>query len=223
MRKTFCIGDIHGCLAKLRDVLTQCESDAAGGPATYVFVGDYLDRGPDSRGVIDTLMALEARKDCETVCLKGNHEVLALMTLDDPSNLELWLTNGGGATLRSFGVDDVRDLPPAYIAWLRKLRTYYDDGLRFFVHAGINPAKPVADQTDRDMIWIREPFLSATGDYGRIVVHGHTPTKTGLPEILPNRVDVDTGAVYGGPLTAAIFTDEQAAPLGYLQSAPGRV
>jgi Calcineurin-like phosphoesterase len=218
MVKTFCIGDIHGCLGQLRDLMARCEAEAGGEPCRYVFLGDYIDRGPDSRGVIDVLMELQARRGEDVVCLRGNHEVLALATLEDPSVLRTWLLNGADATLRSYGVGDVHDLPPAHIAWLRALRTRYDDGRRLFVHAGVDPAKPIEAQEDHDMIWIREPFLSAQRDYGRLVVHGHTPTKTGRPECLPNRIGVDTGAVYGGPLTAVIFTDQETAPVGYLQS-----
>ena len=121
-------------------------------------------------------------------------------------------------TLRSYQIADARDLPDEHVTWLRSLPLCYDDGHRFFVHAGIDPDKPLAAQSDHDLIWIREPFLSDARDYGRLIVHGHTPQTDGIPDFRGNRLNLDTGAVFGRPLTAAVFASAQRDPLGYLQA-----
>ena len=132
--------------------------------------------------------------------------------------MRLWLAQGGLATLKSYGVAEPRELPRAHVDWLRALPLRYDDGRRFFVHAGVNPATPLETQDDFDLLWIREPFLSHRGDYGRLIVHGHTPLVDGVPDLRGNRLNLDTGAVFGGPLTAAVFDDAQTEPIGFLQA-----
>ena len=178
MRRVYAIGDIHGELRALRRLITECERDADGRPMMFVFIGDYIDRGPDSRGVVDYIMNLQSRLAANAICLMGNHEALALSAIDDLET-ENWILNGGDMTLRSYDVSSALELPAAHVAWLRSLRLTFDDGLRFFVHAGINPARPLDRQDRHDLLWIREPFLSIQHDYGRLIVHGHTPTRTG--------------------------------------------
>ena len=217
MLRTYAIGDVHGCLTKLQDLVKRCQRDAGKVPAKFVFLGDYIDRGPDSRGVVEFLIDLQAQHRNLVVCLGGNHEELALAALYAGQN-ENWLRNGGDETLRSYGIGSVADLPPHHIDWFNTLVYQHDDGRRLFVHAGINPLKPLDQQDDHDLRWIREPFLSDVRDYGRLIVHGHTPLHTDLPDQRPNRLNLDTGAVYGGPLTAAVFTDEATAPLRFLQA-----
>ena len=217
MSKTYAIGDIHGSLRKLRSVIVGCERDAGGEPHRFVFVGDYIDRGPDSRGVVEFLIDLQSRNP-GTVCLTGNHEALALAALDSRLYADNWLMEGGEQTLRSYGVASVADLPARHVAWLKSLPLSHDDGLRFFVHAGVDPARPLDRQNADDLIWIREPFLSDTRDYGRLIVHGHTPLRSGTPDLRANRLNLDTAAVYGGPLTAAVFTPQQAGPVGFLRA-----
>ena len=214
----YAIGDIHGSLQKLRDLMTACERHADGRSATFVFLGDYIDRGPDSRGVVEALMDLESRQPDRVIALKGNHEAVAIEVVDGESEAEFWLREGGAATLKSYGIGDARDLPHEHIAWLRALPLWHDDGQRFFVHAGIDPEKPLAAQSDHDLIWIREPFLSDDRDYGRLIVHGHTPQTDDIPDFRGNRLNLDTGAVFGRPLTAAAFASAQRNPLGYLQA-----
>jgi serine/threonine protein phosphatase 1 len=214
----YAIGDIHGSLHKLRDLMMLCERHADGRTASFIFLGDYIDRGPDSRGVVEALMDMQSRQPDRVIALKGNHEAVALEVVDGETEAELWLREGGTATLRSYDIDDARDLPDEHVAWLRSLPLCYDDGRRFFVHAGVDPEKPLGAQRDRDLIWIREPFLSDARDYGRLIVHGHTPETDGIPDFRGNRLNLDTGAVFGRPLTAAAFASARRDPLGYLQA-----
>jgi serine/threonine protein phosphatase 1 len=218
MSLTYAIGDIHGCLDKLGSLLLRCETHAGGRPSTLVFVGDYIDRGPQSSAVVDCLIDLKARHGESVVALMGNHEAMALAAIDGSGPAGLWLAQGGLATLKSYGIAEPRELPRAHVDWLRALPLSYDDGRRFFVHAGVNPGTPLEAQADFDLLWIREPFLSHRGDYGRLIVHGHTPLMDGVPDLRDNRLNLDTGAVFGGPLTAAVFDDAQTQPIGFLQA-----
>ena len=218
MSLTYAIGDIHGCLDKLRSLLLRCEKHAAGRPPAFVFVGDYIDRGPQSCAVIDCLIDLKAQYGDRVVALMGNHEAMALAAVDGSGPVQLWLAQGGLATLESYGVAEPRELPRAHVDWLRGLPLSYDDGRRFFVHAGVNPGTSLEAQDGFDLLWIREPFLSHRGDYGRLIVHGHTPLMNGVPDLRGNRLNLDTGAVFGGPLTAAVFDDGQTEPIGFLQA-----
>jgi serine/threonine protein phosphatase 1 len=218
MSVTYAIGDIHGSLAKLRRLMTACEAHAAGRPMMMVFLGDYIDRGPQSRGVVDYLLALQAQHGERVVALMGNHEAMALAAIDGSGPTRLWFAQGGLATLESYGVARPEELPREHVDWLRSLRLSYDDGRRFFVHAGVDPSTPLDAQDEQTLLWIREPFLSHRGDYGRLIVHGHTPVEGGVPDLRDNRLNLDTAAVFGGPLTAAIFDDTQTAPLAFLQA-----
>lgn len=218
MLRTYAIGDIHGCLQKLEALVAQCRADAGGRPTRLVFLGDYIDRGAESGGVIAFLMALEATAAEDIVCLSGNHEELALAASNGGEDLGRWLRNGGDKTLLGYGIGSPNEMPPEHLAWMRSLRISYDDGLRFFVHAGVDPSRPLEGQDDYDLRWIREPFLSDPRDHGRLIVHGHTPRMDGMPDLRSNRVNVDTAAVLGGPLTAAIFDDLTKPPLGFLQA-----
>lgn len=185
---------------------------------TWVFLGDYIDRGPDSRGVIEMLMALQSDAPDHVVALSGNHEAMLLAALGGGGAARLWHSQGGLATLQSYGVTEPGQLPPSHLDWLRALRVSYDDGRRFFVHAGVSPGTALGDQKDFDLLWIREPFLSDRRDHGRLIVHGHTPLSTGVPDLHSNRLNLDTGAVFGGPLTAAVFDDSRNEPIAFLQA-----
>ena len=218
MSLIYAIGDIHGSLRKLRTLLALCRRDAQGRPASFVFLGDYIYRGPESAGVVRYLIALQARLRDQVIALKGNHEAFALGAIDAGAQAEHWLSQGGMETLRSYGVADASALPRDHVDWLRSLPLSYDDGRRFFVHAGVDPNRALDAQDEHDMLWIREPFLSDRRDHGRLIVHGHTPLESGAPDLRGNRLNLDTGAVFGGPLTAAVFTATQTAPIGFLQA-----
>ena len=218
MSITYAIGDVHGCLDQFRRLVELCEQDAGAQKVKFVFLGDYIDRGLDSRGVIDSLIELQKWSPDEIICLLGNHEAMLLAAIDDEANEPHWLRNGGNETLYSYRTPSPADIPRKHIEWLRSLPKFHDDGKRFFVHAGVHPARPLDQQDEHDLLWIREPFLSSTKHLGRFVVHGHTPIKSGVPDQRPNRLNIDTGAVYGRALTAAVFTDETATPQRFLFS-----
>jgi serine/threonine protein phosphatase 1 len=218
MLRTYALSDIHGHLDKLARLVARCRSDAGGDGARFVFMGDYIDRGPDSRGVIEYLIDFQRRQPGDVVCLCGNHEDLALVAIDDPGEIDQWVAiNSGDTTLQSYGVTVPLELPAQHVHWMRSLATHHDDGQRLFVHAGVDPSRPLDRQDRYDLLWMREPFLSDPRDYGRLIVHGHTPLIGGQPDLRTNRVNIDTGAGMGGPLTAAIFDDRTTAPIGFLQ------
>lgn len=212
---TYAIGDVHGHVDKLRALIGRCRQHANGQRMRMVFVGDYVDRGPDRRSVIEQLIDLQRTQPVCVVCLRGNHEadMLACAHGADPSQ---WLSNGGRYTLASYGVNWAQDIPRAHLEWVESLPLSYDDGRRLFVRAGVNPDLPLTAQREIDLLWIREPFLSHTGDYRRLIVHGHTPTSSRKPDHRRNRVNVDTAAGYGGPLTAAVFSEASTPPIAFL-------
>lgn len=215
----FCaVGDIHGSLSKLQELVARCEQRAGGLPLTFIFLGDYIDRGADSAGVVRYLMELQSRLGRRMIALKGNHEGMVLDVCNGVSPESYWRDQGGEATLRSYGAGRAQDLPEANLNWFRSLPVSFDDGRRFYVHAGIDPLLPLDAQRERDLIWIREPFLSERRDYGRLIVHGHTPLETGKPDLRANRLNLDTGAVFGGPLSAALFTAAQTQPVSFVQA-----
>jgi serine/threonine protein phosphatase 1 len=216
----YAVGDIHGRLDLLDAILGQIETDAARGShaerRTLVFLGDYVDRGPDSRGVVERLIG-GLPGGFETHFLKGNHEAILLDFLAKPWTLEHWLVNGGEATMRSYGVDTDRLaelgapaelwrqnfgelLPRPHLDFFRRLRLSVAFGDYLFVHAGVKPGVPLAAQSEADLIWIRGPFLDHNEPFGKIVVHGHTPGRE--PVTRSNRIGIDTGACFSGRLTA---------------------
>ena len=216
---TFAIGDVHGCWNQLEALIAACEKIRAGRDGRFVLVGDYVDRGPDPKGVLDFLIDRNSCDPDRFICLRGNHDqMLVAAAAGDRSDSDLvnWWANGGEQTLESYGVDDPSTIPREHIAWLERLPFKLADRERLFVHAGIRPGVSLADQSSADLLWIREPFLSWQGDHGLLVVHGHTPTKSRLPDIRANRLNIDTGACFGGRLTAAMFSDLERAPLMFV-------
>jgi serine/threonine protein phosphatase 1 len=219
MTLTYAVGDIHGALHKLQSLVGRCKEHAAGRPMRFVFLGDYIDRGPESSGVIRFLIDLQAKMPERVIAMMGNHEATVLAIIDGITPAGNWLAQGGTATLRSYGVGRAGELPRDHVEWMRALPLTHDDGRRFFVHAGIDPEKRLDAQDEFDLLWIREPFLSDDRDYGRLIVHGHTPLSGDSPELRSNRVNLDTGAVFGGPLSAAAFSDEATPPIAVIQVA----
>ena len=218
---TFAIGDIHGCFDKLESLIAACELLSEGDEARFVFIGDYVDRGPDSRKVIDFMIRSQLREPERFICLRGNHEAMLIDAANnDRSDRDLmnWWANGGEETLDSYGINDPGALPAEHLAWMKALPLSFSDRKRLYVHAGVRPGVSIAGQTEKDLLWIREPFLSCEDDHGALVVHGHTPTKSGLPDLRSNRLNIDTGACFGGPLTAALFTTAQQTPSGFFNS-----
>ena len=204
--RLFAIGDIHGCAAELETLLRGLPLGAGD---TVVFIGDYLDRGPDSARVVDLVLELEQRTDVNTVCLKGNHEDMCLAFMGSPGRGgEIWVKSGGAAALASYGLDAragaaefAAALPATHLAFLQRLEKWHEAGAHLFVHAGIHPGRPLAQQDDGDLFWIREPFLGQPHPLPLTVVYGHTPHRE--PSVdLPYKVGIDTGCVYGGALTA---------------------
>jgi serine/threonine protein phosphatase 1 len=212
---TYAIGDVHGRADLLARLLARIEDHRAGRPRRLVVLGDVVDRGPDSAGAVAILRNLQIREPGAVTCLMGNHEAM-LLDAAAGTNLDLWRINGGGATLASYGAVRPADLPAEVVAWMSALPSLHGDGQRWYVHGGLDPARR-AEESDRETrLWMREPFLSAGHDFGRHVVHGHTPTRDGRPELLAHRTNLDTGAVFGGPLTAGVFTAEQGPPVEVL-------
>lgn len=220
-KRVYAIGDVHGRLDLLARVAEAIKRDveAHGSDALTVTLGDYVDRGPKSRQVIDALIANPF--PTPHIPLKGNHEVLLETFLADPEIGAQWRRLGGLETLVSYGVpvsglmvgknyDEAAEqfrkvLPPEHLQFLESLKTSYSHGNYFLCHAGVRPGVPLERQTVDDLLWIRDEFLSSTRNFGKIVVHGHTPVEA--PEVLPNRINIDTGAFATGRLTCIVLEE----------------
>lgn len=212
---TYAVGDIHGRLDLLQSALEAINDHVADQRFRLVFLGDYVDRGPKSRQVIELLMA--AQQKWPVVCLKGNHEDLMLRALITPGegNMRRWLDNGGVETLQSYGVEPgpeaIDAIPSAHVRWLASLPLTTGDSHRIYVHAGLMPRTAAHRQNEQTCLWIRDRFLTAKpGDFEAHVVHGHTPlwlgkTEAGKPELLEHRTNLDTGAFATGILTVGVF------------------
>jgi serine/threonine protein phosphatase 1 len=216
--RLYAIGDVHGCLDALVGLHRAISADLQRRPADdwrIVHLGDYVDRGADSRGVIDFLVARTA-EDVRVLCLCGNHDQMFAQALAGKRQAaELWLMNGGGETLESYGVavtrflnalrsgDPICAVPDAHRGFLDGLAPSARFGDYYFVHAGIDPASALDAQETEDQLWIREPFLTSDREFEAVVVHGHTPVRR--VALRPNRIGIDTGAVFGGPLTCLVL------------------
>lgn len=210
---SFVIGDIHGCSDELRylvDALPVQPGDE------IIFLGDYIDRGPDSRGVVTYLIKLkELLKENRLVFLKGNHEDMLLSYLElGGQHGGMFLINGGKATVESYGLaenasrDRLRaNLPADHLTFYQSLVNYHVTGPYFCVHAGVNPVKSLPEQTDEEFLWIRHPFLYSAHMLPYTILFGHTPQQSVLYD-LPYKIGLDTGLVYGNLLTC-LDTDEK--------------
>jgi diadenosine tetraphosphatase ApaH/serine/threonine PP2A family protein phosphatase len=204
------VGDVHGCIDELSVVL-----DAIGPTSDdkVVFLGDYVDRGPNSRGVIDLLIALRDSRRCQTVFLRGNHEDMFLGFLGERGGHgDAFLFNGGRATLASYGLppelrrSEVRaQLPDSHLQFLRGLELRHEDEPFLFVHAGVSPIRQLADQDPEDLLWIRDEFIRNRHPFSWTIVFGHTPQREVLWD-LPFKIGLDTGCVFGNKLSCLDFT-----------------
>jgi serine/threonine protein phosphatase 1 len=198
VEKFFAIGDIHGNLSHLERLLEEIKPALNLQRDTMVFLGDYIDRGPDSKGVVDYIIQL--RQDLpHVVCLKGNHEAMFLDWVLNGNNYDLYLYNGGGATIRSYSQDGKFMLPQEHLDFFSSLLLYYETEEYIFVHAGLKAGTPLTEQDPHDLIWIRDEFILSPHNFGKLVVFGHTPLQRAF--IAPNKIGIDTGAAYGGRLT----------------------
>jgi serine/threonine protein phosphatase 1 len=226
----YCIGDIHGRLDLLLDVQRRIDEDKArsrSGHAAEIYLGDYIDRGPDSAGVVSRL--IDRARETRAVFLRGNHEQMLLSFLEgDDDSLEQWRAVGGTATLRSYGVErsllarpiapaDVRhnfnaNLPSEHRSFYDLTGAYIRAGAYLAVHGGIRPGVKLEEQKTVDLLGIRQDFLQYEGDFGFIVVHGHTPVA--VPDLRHNRINIDTGAFATGRLTCLRIGSDGVSVLG---------
>jgi serine/threonine protein phosphatase 1 len=201
--KTFIVGDIHGCRDMLEEMLDIIPWDPE--KDDLIFIGDYIDRGYDSRGVIDILIKLMGSSS-NVQCLLGNHESLFLEYFLG-RNENTFLINGGVATLASYMVNGKVDIPPGHIEFLKTLKTLVELDNYYIVHAGLMPGIEINKQSLKDKLWIREDFIFSDYDFGKKVIFGHTPFPA--PYITENKIGLDTGAVFGNQLTCIELPDEK--------------
>ncbi|MBW3560466.1 MAG: serine/threonine protein phosphatase [Proteobacteria bacterium] len=201
----YAVGDVHGRLDLLELAWDAIGADAGGEPHSVVFLGDYVDRGPDSRGVVEFVMRAQAVG--AATCLKGNHEQMMVDALRGAAPVRWWIGNGGDATLASYG----GTVTPEHLDWMAALPLTHRDAHRVYVHAGLMPGVALERQDEEACLWIRERFLRAgPQELPAHVVHGHTPFWAGKPdprepELLPHRTNLDTGAFMTGVLTVGVF------------------
>jgi serine/threonine protein phosphatase 1 len=226
--RIYAFGDIHGRADLLKEMFTVIDADIARNPVDRpieVFLGDYVDRGPNSAGTLDLL--LERSLYSETVFLKGNHEAYLLEVLRDPSKLEDWRLFGGLQTLVSYGLRPTLNpdaaeqasligalseaMPGEHLMFLQSLKPSFVCGDFFFVHAGVRPGIPLKEQQESDLLWIRNEFLDSEENFGKYIVHGHTPVDK--PDIRQNRINIDTGAYATGNLTLLTIQGSRILPL----------
>ncbi len=224
-RFIYALGDIHGRLDLLELAASRINAHLDGRPGKFVFLGDYIDRGPDSSGVLDFLIG--AQRAGGAVCLKGNHEDMMLAAVREPEADASfnWVCNGGDATLLSYGGDALRWreslslVPQDHLAWLASLPSLVTDEHRLYVHAGLTPGVRAEEQGEEVRLWIREKFLRAKRmkDFpdGKHIVHGHTHSWAGksdpsAPELLAHRTNLDTAAYASGVLTIGVFDADRA-------------
>lgn len=200
-------GDIHGCRAQLRTLLETVAPDEHD---RLIFLGDYIDRGPDSAGVIDDLLELRARCP-QCIFLRGNHEQMLLDALAG-SDSRLFLFNGGDRTIASYRERGAWPPPAEHLAFFQQLPALYTTEQFIFVHAGLRPGLAVKSQHPDDLLWIRDAFLDSAYDWGKPVVFGHTPREE--PLLTANRIGLDTGCVFGGRLTCCDVTTRQIWQIG---------
>lgn len=226
--RIYAIGDVHGRADLLDRLLSRINAHRTAYPATrpvVLLIGDYIDRGPASRQVLDLL--INRANGQEMIFLRGNHDVFVRRFLEDPATLRDWSKIGGLETLMSYGLkpslnpgtDAQKELavalnavlPESHRRFLATLPSSFTCGGYFFAHAGVRPGIPLAQQSDEDLLWIRDEFLLYEDRFERIVVHGHTPVRE--IDIRSNRINIDTGAYATGRLSCLILEGNRVEPL----------
>jgi len=207
MPSLFAIGDVHGQRVMLDLLLERVPIEA---DDEVVFIGDFIDRGPDSRGVVEAVLAFRLSHP-RTVCLRGNHEDMFLDYIDQGGRYEngVFMMNGGYDTLQSYAIDPREGpprLPPLHREFFDELLYYHETDGFVFVHAGLRPGVPLEEQTHHDMLWIRHDFFDSDIDIGKPIVFGHTPMQEVL-DGLPRFLGIDTGAAYGNKLTCVRLSE----------------
>ncbi|MEM7190178.1 MAG: metallophosphoesterase family protein [Pseudomonadota bacterium] len=217
--RIYAIGDVHGCLGPLEAMHDAIEKDLELRPVDdwrLIHVGDYVDRGPESRSTLQYLVGLCATQP-RAICLLGNHDEMFVHAMKGGGpRVQAWLTHGGVQTLESYGFtrdgyerrlldgagfDDA--VPRAHLAFIQSLPRSVSFGDYFFVHAGIDPSRSLANQDPDEMIWIRDRFLNDERELEKVIIHGHTPVRS--VDVQPNRVGIDTGLVFGRSLTCLVL------------------
>ena len=205
MNRIFAIGDIHGCYDKLQALMGKVPIDLE--HDRLVFLGDYIDRGPDSFKVVEYLINLK-REYSNTVFLKGNHEEMLELYLKGMEMMN-FVSNGGHHTLESYsrhsGENDTDLIPQSHLDFFQSLLLFYETENYIFVHAGLKKGVPLEKQKTDDLLWIRNNFIRKRYNFGKRVIFGHTYFKE--PLIQPNKIGIDTGAVYGNKLTCIELPD----------------
>lgn len=194
----YAIGDIHGRFDLLERALSWIENEAGLNKAHIVFLGDYIDRGPDSKLVIETLMNGPRRKGDKFSCIRGNHEQICIEAQYNKKAMKNWMWNGGEEALASYG----GTIPSGHISWMESLPFYIEQEHTIFVHAGLEPSMPIDQQDNNSLIWIRDSFLESDHNFGKHIVHGHTPIG---PELCEFRTNLDSGAFMTGKLSIGVF------------------
>jgi serine/threonine protein phosphatase 1 len=215
-RRLFAVGDIHGCRAELSILLDHLLTEEKfSSDDTLIFIGDYVDRGKDAKGVIELLLSF--KKEFPHVSfLRGNHEDMLLNFLGFDGNMgEVYLHNGGRDTLGSYGIETdasldeiLKKIPREHLSFLLDLESYIGVGDYIFAHAGLNPLRDVSAQMDEDLFWIREEFIKSAHNFGRTIVFGHTPYQEILFD-MPYKIGIDTGCVYGNKLSCLEFSEKR--------------
>jgi len=225
-RRIYAIGDVHGCARQLDALHTLVREDLASRPiasALLLHIGDFVDRGIDSAGVIARLIAGSPVPGTQMVNILGNHESTMIEALSgERASATDWLFAGGKAALESYGIDPETPrgqwaalIPASHRDFLRGLPLIYREGGYAFVHAGVRPGVPLEAQARDDLLRSRQPFLYSEADFGAVIVHGHTPVTA--PVVRHNRIAIDTGAVFGGKLTCLVLEADR---LGFLTAEP---
>jgi serine/threonine protein phosphatase 1 len=225
--RIYAVGDIHGRADLLQRLTRRIDEHRASRPIARtieVYLGDYIDRGPSSRAVVDHLIGRSLNH--KSVFLKGNHEAFLMEFIKHPGMLEIWREIGGLQTLTSYGISYgigtpietaaktlsvalKAAMPQSHQAFFKKLKSSFSYGEYFFVHAGVRPGVALAKQSETDLLWIRDEFLAHDDDFGKIVVHGHTPVNE--PDLRSNRINIDTGAYATERLTCVTLEKNEVA------------